>query len=246
MNAVKETNVSQAESYQNLRTSDKVDCKFRFIDPPFLFNAAEVAAYPAEVTGNYLLECLRRRFEWQSFADKKLLDLGCGVRFARTICNLGIPFGTYVGVDVKRKAIDWLNANLQDPRFLFKRFDARNAYYNPKGTSSHGADALVRLGVPTCDGASMFSVITHQSPDEAQKTFQQLRNAVANHGKLYFTAFTDETLAGYAERDQAAPGHMSTYPPQQLIELAESGGWRVTAVYEKDSLQQTAFVCVAR
>jgi len=149
-------------------------------------------------------------------------------------------------VDVKRKAIDWLNANLQDPRFLFKRFDARNAYYNPKGSSSHGADALVRLGVPICDGASMFSVITHQSPDEARKTFQQLRNAVADQGKLYFTAFTDGALAAYAERDQAAPGHMSTYPPQQLIELAESGGWRVTAIYEKDSLQQTAFVCVAR
>ncbi len=100
--------------------------------------------------------------------------------------------------------------------------------------------------MPTCDGACMFSVITHQSPDEARKTFQQLRHAVADHGKLYFTAFTEETLADYTERNQDAPGHMSTYPPQQIIELAESGGWRVTAIYEKDSLQQTAFVCVAR
>jgi hypothetical protein len=101
---VKETNVSQVESYHpNLRATDN-DSKFRYIDPPFCFNAAEVAAYPAEVTGNYLLECLRRRLDWQSFADKKLLDMGCGVRFARTIYNLNIPFGTYVGVDVKRKA----------------------------------------------------------------------------------------------------------------------------------------------
>jgi SAM-dependent methyltransferase len=243
---VKETNVSQVESYHpDLRATDS-DSKFRYIDPPFCFNAAEVAAYPAEVTGNYLLECLRRRLDWPSFADKKLLDMGCGVRFARTIYNLNMPFGTYVGVDVKRKAIVWLNENLKDPRFLFKHFDARNAYYNPKGSNSHDADALLRLGVPTCDGASMFSVITHQSPDEARKTFQQLRRAVADYGKLYFTAFTEETLADYTERNREAPGHMSTYPPRQIIALAESGGWQVTAIYEKDSLQQTGFACVAR
>jgi 2-polyprenyl-3-methyl-5-hydroxy-6-metoxy-1,4-benzoquinol methylase len=91
-----------------LRTEPETLTRFTYIDPPFNFNHPNVAQYPAEVTGNYLLQSLRRRLGWTSFQGKRLLDFGCGVRFSRTIVNLGIDIGFYCGVDINEQAIAWL------------------------------------------------------------------------------------------------------------------------------------------
>jgi hypothetical protein len=91
-----------------LRTESEANTKFSYIDPPFNFNHPNIAQYPPEVTGCHLLQSLCRRIGWTSFKGKRLLDFGCGVRFVRTIVNLGMDIGLYVGVDVDEKAIAWL------------------------------------------------------------------------------------------------------------------------------------------
>jgi hypothetical protein len=77
--------------------------KFNYIDPPFNYNSPGVSQYPVEVSGRYLLNILCLRLGWPSLAGKRLLDFGCGVRFARTIINLGMDIGLYAGVDVKTR-----------------------------------------------------------------------------------------------------------------------------------------------
>ncbi|MES1156790.1 MAG: hypothetical protein ABUL73_03325 [Alphaproteobacteria bacterium] len=218
---------------------------FVTIDPPFQLNATGVAVFAPEVTGYYLLQCLKRRLGWASFADKKLLDFGCGVRFARTIYNLDIPFGLYFGVDVNLDVILWLQANARDPRFTFAHLDTVNRCYNPKaGSADEGA--LEGLGVHACDAASMFSVITHQAPEEAQLTFRQLRRAIVDGGRLYFTAFIDHEIDDYVEAAPHEPGTKSTYNPSFLVALVEKAGWRVDAIHaQKATLQQPAFICTA-
>src|SRR5579863_9413467 len=104
--------------------------------PPFNFNAPDVACYPAEVTGRMLLQSMCERLGWASLARKRILDFGCGVRFARTIFNLDVPVARYFGIDVNAEAISWLKANLPGGPFGFAHIDMRNALYN-KG----GADA---------------------------------------------------------------------------------------------------------
>ena len=64
---------------------------------------------------------------------RRALDFGCGVRFAQAIVNRGIPVGRYVGVDVYREMIEFLTANVTDPRLEFVHLDAHNALYNPAG-----------------------------------------------------------------------------------------------------------------
>ncbi len=219
---------------------------FRHVDPPFGFNAPHVSAYPVEVTGWHLLDGIRKRFGWSSFEGKRFLDFGCGVRFAKTIANLQVPIGLYAGVDVHREAISWLQANMPDDPFMFAHLNARNVYYNPEGSQTLGSDALTQIGLSGMDAACMISVITHQTPQEATLTFQQLRRAVATDGLLYFTAFIDEDGPYYWEQDASTPGHMSTYRPDVLIGLLEATGWRFEAAYEKSTMQQTAFVCQAR
>lgn len=194
------------------------------IHPPFNFNAPDVANHAPEITGYYLLQCLRRRLGWSDFADKKLLEVGCGVRFVRTIYNLDIPFGLYAGVDVNLDAICWLKTHVRDARFWFAHLNARNAFYNPEGQQL-GKMALADLGTPSCDAVSMFSVITHQNPKEAMLTFRQVREVVCRGTPLYFTAFADGPIAGgYRERDTERVGMMSDYDPNALLELLRQTG----------------------
>src|SRR5450756_1750514 len=100
---------------------------FRYIDPPFNFNHPNVARYPPEVRGNYLLKCMASRLGWVSLANRRLLDFGCGVRFARTIANLDLDLDCYTGIDVNAEAIRWLQEHLPEPKFRFAHLDALNS-----------------------------------------------------------------------------------------------------------------------
>ena len=57
------------------------------IAPPFNLNAPDISQFAPEVTGRTLLSDMCARLGWSSLAGKRLLDFGCGVRFARTIVN---------------------------------------------------------------------------------------------------------------------------------------------------------------
>jgi SAM-dependent methyltransferase len=226
-----------------LRAEPELVSKFSYIDPPFDFNAPDVSKYPPEVTGQFLLKSLCRRLNWPSLTRKRLLDFGCGVRFARAIVNLGIDIELYVGVDTNEKPISWLRSNVNDTRLRFEHLNMRNAMYNPGGTEFVDAGTLERIGLIDFDAACMFSVITHQAPEEAEKIFSMLYRCVSEGGSLYFTAFIDDAVDRYIERDPASKGLLSTYHPDRLVEITEGSGWIVCDVFPCSPFQQTAFVC---
>ena len=80
--------------------------------------------------------------------------MGCGVKFTTTILNEGVPVKRYVGVDVFREMIEFLQANVDDPRFEFHHVDLRNERYNPDGAPLSSvaalplADAVLRPHLP--------------------------------------------------------------------------------------------------
>lgn len=225
-----------------LRTEPEDVTQFSYIDPPFNFNHPDVVRYPPEVSGHYLMQSLRRRLGWTSFKGKRLLDFGCGVRFSRTIVNLGIDIGLYCGVDVNAQSIAWLKANVHDPRLRFEHLDMYNPVYNAAGVEADD-HTLERLGLSEFDAVCMFSVITHQAPQQASEIFSMLYPCVSMEGKMYFTAFVDQSADKYIERDPAAPGHLSTYSPECMLEVLESSGWVPLDVFPASPFQQTVFVC---
>ena len=188
------------------------------------------------------MQSMRRRLGWTSFEGKRLLDFGCGVRFSRTIVNLGVDIGQYCGVDVNEQAIGWLQANVHDPRLRFELLNMYNPLYNAAGVEAPD-QMLENLGLSEFDAVCMFSVITHQAPEEAAKIFSMLRPCVSAGGKLYFTAFIDQTVDSYIERDPANPGMLSTYNAEPLLEILATSGWTVSDVFPPGKFQQTAFVC---
>jgi hypothetical protein len=214
---------------------------FRYIDPPFNFNHPDVSKYPPEATGNYLLKSMSSRLGWSHFANRRLLDFGCGVRFARTIANLDLDFECYAGIDANAEAIHWLAQNLSEPKFRFAHLDARNPMYRPNGTPLSEFTALPFAG-ERFDAVCMFSVITHQAPDEAVAIFSLIRKSIVTP-HLYFTAFIDGTVNDYVEVDPVTPRLLSTYNQSLMINLLTKAGWRVERAYEPRPLQAHAYVC---
>jgi len=214
------------------------------ISPPFDFNHTNVSQFSPEVTGRLLLKSMCARLGWPSTSGKRVLDFGCGVRLARTIFNLEIDIGLYVGVDTNNAPIAWLKENLSDPRFRFEHLDMHNALYNPDGRT-FGPNALRDMDLGTFDAACMFSVITHQEPDDAELIFSMLRPCAA---RLYFTALIDDSVDGYVEKDPERPLLLSAYSTARIIQLLSRTGWRVDNMFPVSLhlFQQAAFVATAQ
>ena len=215
---------------------------FRYFDPPFNFNHPDHAKYPPEVMGNYLLKCMANRLGWSSLVNCRLLDFGCGVRFARTVANLDLEVDCYAGIDVNAEAIRCLQEHLPEPKFRFAHLDAQNAMYNPNGKPLSEKTILPFAG-EKFDAVCMFSVITHQAPDEAMAILSLIRKSIVTK-HLYFTAFIDDKVDSYIEADPAKPRHKSTYNQSLMRTLLVEAGWRIEQMYDPSFGQQTAFVCL--
>jgi len=132
------------------------------VPPRFNRNSATVSALmPAEQAGLWLLERMRQHLGIDGYANRRVLDFGCGVRFSQAIVNTGFAIGRYAGIDNCHELIDFLDAEVRDPRLSYHFLDARHALYNPAGAPLTEA---TRLPVPDAafDVVCMFSVITHQ------------------------------------------------------------------------------------
>lgn len=216
------------------------------IEPPLNLNAPGVSRYAPEITGNVLLSSLRRRFGWHDFSDKRFLDFGCGVRFARTIVNLEIKIKLYAGIDLNRAAINWLRASISDSHLRFYHYDIANIFYHPNGPTCKDAIFPAVEGFGEFDGAGMFSVITHQPPDNSQFIISLLHKAVSPNGQMYFTAFLNESIVDYAEGLPDVPGAQSHYNPSYLCGIVESTGWKVIDIYIDQSISNSSAFTVKR
>jgi SAM-dependent methyltransferase len=227
------------DASENEREPSQVEARGPVL-PPFNFNHPDIAKYPPEVTGRLLLKSMCRRLGWPSLSGKRLLDFGCGVRFAATLINLEIEIGRYFGIDVNAAAVEWLKANITAPSFAFAHLDMQQAFYNPSGQVCAEDAVRVLTGDGMFDAACMFSVITHQAPDEAKRIFRMLHPCAP---RLYFTALIDDAVTGYAEKASDQPGLYSAYSTAFLTRLLAEVGWTTEAIYPPWHFHQTVFVC---
>ncbi|MAT33615.1 MAG: hypothetical protein CMK06_00480 [Ponticaulis sp.] len=142
---------------------------------------------PDHVSGGLLIEYMLSRVGLSDLSETVLLDVGCGIRFANTISELGLAVRKYIGIEIDAETIEYLRENFSPPEFEFHQANQKNAFYNPQGS-----DDFVRLAEKLSEPADltgMFSVITHQCPEEAAETFRFAQAATRPDGKLFFSAF---------------------------------------------------------
>jgi SAM-dependent methyltransferase len=179
-----------------------------------------------EQSGAWLLDRLKQRLSIPTLARKHLLDFGCGVRFSQAIINGKIPIGGYTGVDCFPEMIYFLNAAVWDRRFSYYVFDAFNPMYNPAGQPLSPETAFP-VPKKNFDVITMFSVITHQYPQDCESIFTILRRHVAPNGHLFFTCFLDDHLSTFEDRSSERNAGRCFYGPSYLTDLVERSGWRV-------------------
>jgi len=171
---------------------------------------------------------MRQQIGIQTYSDKKLLDFGCGVRFSQALINTNYSIGQYVGVDVCRPIIEYLQKSVRNNRFSYHFIDAYHPTYNPGGSAlSH--DFRLPLAQSDFDIACLFSVITHQSPEDSEIIFSLLRRHVRSDGHLFFTCFLDDSLPEYEDRSADGNRGRCFYNSAYLVDLAQSAGWRFVA-----------------
>ena len=138
-----------------------------------------------------LLALVARTAEVESLADVSVLDVGCGTKFTKAVVDGGEPMGRYVGIDIDRPVIDFLVANVHDPRFEFHHMDVHNELYNPTGIP---LSALPRLpiGDERFDVITLFSVFTHLAPHDYAPMLRLLRPHVKPDGVLIYSIFLHE------------------------------------------------------
>jgi SAM-dependent methyltransferase len=127
--------------------------------------------------------------------DTELLDFGCGVKFTEALINHSLPIKKYVGVDVDREMIDFLRANVRDPRFEYFHIGAHNDLYNPDGEVL-SEDTKLPIDGRTFDVISLFSVFTHLAPHDYTTVLKLMRRYVKPEGRLFYTAYVDELTEG--------------------------------------------------
>lgn len=206
-------------------------------------NAPDVHIHGPEKTGATLIRLVIDRLGLKDLSDCDVLDIGCGVRFAQAIINRDIPIKSYTGVDVHRPLIEHLQREVDDPRFSFAHWDAKNAKYNPEGTTITPESRLPVIGA--FDIVWLFSVFTHLDPSDANALLVILRRHVRPGGALFFSTFLVDTVDSFEDRDPEHPLSYPCYGERYLRELAAENGWIVASISppSPEHFIQHYFIC---
>jgi SAM-dependent methyltransferase len=191
-------------------------------------NAPDVHVLGPENTGSVLMQLVADCLGLKDLGESDVLDVGCGVRFTQAIINREIPIKSYTGVDVHRPLIEYLQQEVDDPRFSFRHWDAQNARYNPAGEKITPESRWPVEG--TFDIIWLFSVFTHLDASDANALLAILRQHVRPSGALFFSAFIDNTIDSFEDRIPEHPLSHPCYAERYLRELIEANGWRVASV----------------
>jgi SAM-dependent methyltransferase len=165
----------------------------------------------------WLIEHMCEHLEVDDLGETELLDFGCGVKFTEVLINHSLPIKKYVGVDVDGEMIEFLRANVRDPRFEYFQIDAHNELYNPDGEVL-SEDAELPIDGRAFDVICLFSVFTHLAPHDYATVLKLLRRYVKPDGRLFYTLFVDElTEGGHGLMDKWTDG-LSRIPSEKVAE----------------------------
>lgn len=160
----------------------------------------------------------------------RMLDWGCGCKFAQAIVEYGVEVGGYTGVDIDLAMIAYLaETNRARDKLRFIGREIGNAMYNPDGPLM--ADVLAReteVAPASFDVITLFSVFTHLAPADTETLLKFLRTRIAPGGTLVFTAFVDETTElDFYDKEPDKPLLRAHYRKAWLEDLIARCGWRI-------------------
>lgn len=214
--------------------------------------------------GRDLLAYLCQALGLQDLAASRILDMGCGTKFTQAILNYDIAVGEYIGIDVYREMIDFLAAEVKDPRLSYHHVDTHNEMYNPQGKPLSD-DTRLPVQEQSCDIICLFSVFTHLAPHDFHRMLKLMRRYIREDGRLLFTLYLNEVTGnGHGLVEQIAmeqgeswrpgdepfldafpgkPLQWALYSRDHALELLAETGWEVQELCLPNALAQHHFIC---
>jgi SAM-dependent methyltransferase len=164
-----------------------------------------------------------------------VLEIGCGVgRLAYELSDYLEPDARYVGFDISKTAIDWLNENYAPrlPNFTFDFVDIVNPRFHPEGSLQPG-DAAFPYPDDAFDLVVAFEVFMHVEQDGVAAYLEQGARVLRPGGRavMTFVAIYDDANPGrHAGRDfvRIREGVYSRFPDRE--------GWSIG--YHDDLIRQ--------
>jgi SAM-dependent methyltransferase len=212
-----------------------------------------------------LLEYVARHFGLDSLAQVEMLDVGCGTKFTQAFVDGGALVARYVGIDVYREMIEFLQASVDDPRCSYYHFDAYNERYNPKGRRLDETSALPIASSERFDLITLFSVFTHLDPNDYVEMLRLLRPHAKPDGRLFFSLYLDErsdgghglmdgiartlgdaavgVTGGYRDLKPESPLEWAVYSRDRAVELVGGSGWAVERIDPPTEFVQHHMTC---
>lgn len=208
-------------------------------------NSPKVKRAGYEESAEKIFGLVLDRLGWRSFADKDILDVGCGSRFTLAIINRQVPIKSYTGIEINKQIVDFFKHEVEaeDSRFHYAHWNVHNDMYNTDGIPM---TQFTELPVPgDFDLIWLFSVFTHLNPDDALALLKLMRAKIRPQGKLFFTTHTNRNIKNFEDKIEDKPLLRAFYHPDYLASLVQQAGWQVDSFHDKqgDSFVKSHFVC---
>ena len=121
----------------------------------------------------------------------RVLDVGCGCgRVARPLTGLLTNRGSYEGMDISRRQIDWCQREITSrfANFRFQYADIHNSAYNPAG-GVRAAEYSFPFAAASFDFVFLASVFTHMLPDAVDRYLSEISRVLRPRGRALITYF---------------------------------------------------------
>jgi len=137
-------------------------------------------------------------------ADSQIVEIGCGIgRDAIPLTEILDARGSYLGIDVIERSIQWSNQNItvSYPNFRFLYLDIQEQWYNPNGKLQ-----MKDVAIPVPDGATdiilLHSVFTHMLEKDIVHYLKEFRRILKPSGSVLATFFVvDEEIRKSAQEN---------------------------------------------
>lgn len=176
--------------------------------------------------------------------DHRVLEIGSGYgRMAVGLTSYLAPSGSYDGIEIIRKAVDWCDKEISSryPNFKFHHADVRNPYSNYDGKNS-ATEYRIPFPDKSFDVIFLTSVFSHMPPQEIDNYLGEIRRLLKADGRCFITYYLlddfalkqiqerrasqpfDYAFDGYLSTSQTTPENTIACPEATIRELYEQNG----------------------
>jgi SAM-dependent methyltransferase len=180
--------------------------------------------------------------------DFNIVEIGCGIGRDAIPLSEFLTTGSYIGIDIIGRSIDWCTQNISSrhPNFQFHHFNIDDYLHNPDGVLKT-VDMTLPVETKSVDRVIMFSVFTHLFQADIEHYLRECSRILREDGLIYTSMFVyDEAVLAKAHETNIIrfdheysdgcrinslenPLGAVAYSNAKIYEMVENGGMELSA-----------------